>query len=226
MVRVPPVRRRWLLGTTSASLALRWARLREALAAGSVEQGIYRLRGEAWVNAAPARPGRTIRPGDAVRTGAGSEIVYVIARDAMLVRADSRVGLEGPRGALVETGLRIVTGAVLSVFKPGEPKSIFAPTATIGIRGSGAYVEASPRRPYICTCYGIADIVPLAEPAERETVHSTHHSAPRFVLARGARQLIVPAPVFDHTDAELILLESLGGRKPPFVTPGYRPGAY
>lgn len=219
-------RRRWLLRATGAALALHMVLLREALAAGRIEEGVYRVRGEAWVNDAPAQPGMAVRAGDSVRTGTGSEVVYVIARDAMLVRADAQIELDGARGALVETGLRIVSGAVLSVFASGEQRRIRTHTATIGIRGTGIYVESQAERTYVCTCYGVADIVPVDDPAQGETVRTHHHDQPRYVMAQGAPQMIVHAPVINHGDAELILLESLVGRKPPFVTSGYRPGSY
>ncbi len=213
-------RRRFLQGG-AAALALPLVRL--APAAGRVEEGVYRVRGEAWLNGVPLQPGMRVRPGDAIRTGAASELVYVIGRDAMLVRAAAELELAGERDALAASGLRILTGAVLSVFAPGVRRRIQTHTATIGIRGTGIYVEAYDARTYVCTCYGVVDIAPLDDPARAETVRTQHHEAPRFVLARGA---LVHAPVINHSDAELTLLESLVGRKPPFVTSGYRPGAY
>jgi hypothetical protein len=42
-------------------------------------------------------------------------------------------------------------------------------------------------------------------------------------MATGAPQMIMRAPVLNHTDAELILLESLVGRQPPFIGQGVRP---
>ena len=36
-------------------------------------------------------------------------------------------------------------------------------------------------------------------------------------MAMGAPQMLMQAPVINHTDAELTLLESLTGRKPPFA---------
>ena len=150
-------------------------------------------------------------------------MVFVIARDAMLVRADSRVKVEGSAGQLVAAGLRIVTGAVLSVFQPGVPKRIDTQTATIGIRGTGIYVEVQTHRTYVCTCYGTVDIAAVDDPAARETVHTEHHDAPRYVMAHGAPQMIMGAPVVNHTDAELIMLEELVGREPPFVGKGYKP---
>ena len=46
---------------------------------------------------------------------------------------------------------------------------------------------------------------------------STHHDAPRYVYAQEKNgQRIVPAPLINHTDQELALIEALVGREPPF----------
>jgi len=114
------------------------------------------------------------------------------------------------------TGLRVVTGAVLSVFATGERKTIRTPTATIGIRGTGVYVEIEPDRTYVCTCYATADIEATADPQRyRETVTTRHHDEPRYVYATGDA-MMAKAAVLNHTDDELRLLESLVGRTPPF----------
>ena len=43
----------------------------------------------------------------------------------------------------------------------------------------------------------------------------------------GAPQMLMGAPVINHTDSELMLLEGLTGRRPPFMDrPDYRPGRY
>ena len=155
-------RRAWLKG--AAGLVL----LRDARAAGKIEKGVYRVRGEARVNGRQAKRGMEVKAGDVVTTGTDGELVFVIARDAMLVRADSRVEIAGRAGALLETGLRIATGAVLSVFEPGGRKRIRTPTATIGIRGTGIYVELRSDRTYVCTCYGVADLESVDDPAARD----------------------------------------------------------
>jgi len=208
-------RRDWLKG--AAGMAL----LRDALAAGRIEKGVYRARGEARINGAQAKAGMEVKAGDALTTGPQGELVFVIARDAMLVRADSRVEIAGAAGALLETGLRIVGGAALSVFEPGKRKRISTPTATIGIRGTGIYVEQRVDRTYVCTCYGVADLAAVDDPEARETVETTHHDQPRYIMRKGAPQMIMTAPVVDHSDAELILLEGLVGREPLFVGAGY-----
>jgi hypothetical protein len=224
---VKPERRRYLRAGAAAALAMQFAWLRGALAAGSVEKGIHRLRGDVRVNGAPAKEGMDVKAGDVVTTGAASEVVFVTGKDAFLIRANSRVEAQGALGALVLSGLRVVTGAVLSVFTPGERKTLQTATATIGIRGTAVYVEAEESRTYVCTCYGEAEIASTADPSARETVSTTHHEQPRYVMGTGAPQMLMGAPVVNHTDAEVIMLEALVGRRPPFVDrPGYQPGRY
>ena len=203
--------RRHLLQGAVALLAVR-----DALAQGRVERGVYRVRGDVRVNGEPAREGAQVRAGDSIATGADGEMVFVVNRDAMLVRRGSNV-------SLLADGLRAVTGAVLSVFASGQRKQIVTGTAVIGIRGTGVYVEAGQDRSYVCACYGEVTLEPIGDPAARETVRTSHHEQPRYVMATGAPQMIMRAPVLNHTDAELILLESLVGRQPPFIGQGVRP---
>jgi hypothetical protein len=214
---VKPERRRYLRAGAAAALALQFAWLRGLLAAGSVEKGVYRVRGDVRVNGAPAKEGMDVKAGDVVTTGARSDVIFVTGRDAFLVRADSRIEVEGVLGALVLTGLRVVTGAILSVFTPGETKTIRTATATIGIRGTAVYLEVDASRTYVCTCYGEAEIASVADPRARETVRTTRHEQPRYVMGMGAPQMLMGAPVINHTDVELAMLENLVGRRTPFV---------
>ena len=205
-------RRAWLQGTAALLL------VRDALAAGSVEEGIYRVRGEARVNGVRAQRGMRVGPRDTVTTAADGEVVFVINRDAFLLRANSRLEV----GSAAADVFRVVTGALLSVFQPGQRKTLRTATATIGIRGTGIYVESAADKTYACTCYGEAELVPDHDPAARQTVKTTHHDQPRYIMAKGAPQMIMQAPVINHTDAELILLESLVGRSVPFDPQTYK----
>ena len=45
----------------------------------------------------------------------------------------------------------------------------------------------------------------------------TGGDAPRFIYAKGMPRMIEEAPVINHSDAELTLLEGLVGRTPPFA---------
>src|SRR5690606_27992325 len=210
-------RRTWLRGMAALLPLLL---VRRAIARGEVEKGVYRVKGDVRVNGAAAKRGQDIRPGDRITTGPGAELVFVAGEDAFLVRARSDLVYGANAGTQV---LRVVTSAVLSVFGRGR-RGIETPTATIGIRGTGLYLEAEPERTYVCTCYGEVELAARGDPSARETVRTRHHEAPRYIMAKGAPQMLMQAPVINHTDAELILLESLLGREPPFVNqPGLNP---
>ena len=217
-------RRVWLMRTAAggAALALGMAQLREALAQGGVKKGVARVQGEVRVGDKPAQPGMEVRPGDVVTVGPRSEAVFVVGSDAFMARAGSRIELQGDASKSVVSGLRIVTGALLSVFEPGKGRRIQTSTATIGIRGTGIYVEVEKVRTYACTCYGEAELVPVDEPKDAEVVRTTHHDQPRYIYAKGMPRMIDVAPVVNHTDAELILLESLVGRTVPFDSRSYK----
>lgn len=216
-------RRNWLLRTAAggAAVALGMVQLRRALAADSVQKGIARARGEVRIGDLPAKQGMEIKPGDVITTGARAEIVFVVGRDAFMARSGSRIELSGAASQAVISGLRLVTGALLSVFEPGRGRRIQTATATIGIRGTGIYVEVAKARTYACTCYGEAELVPVDEPKDAETVRTTHHDQPRYIYPKGMPRMIERAPVINHTDAELILLESLVGRTVPFDAKSY-----
>ena len=222
--------RRRVLRAAAAAISLQisaqFALLRGALAAGAVAKGVHRVRGDVRVNGVVATEGMDVKAGDVITTGAASEVLFVAGKDAFLVRANSRIEVQGAAGALLISGLRVVSGAVLSVFTPGEPKSIRTPTSTIGIRGTAVYIEAEDARTYACVCYGEADLASSADPSARETVRTWHHDQPRYIMGMGAPQMLTRAPVINHTDVELTMLENLVGRWPPFSPwPGERPRA-
>lgn len=49
----------------------------------------------------------------------------------------------------------------------------------------------------------------------KETVKTNHHDEPRYIYSK--KNIIVKAPVINHTDLELIMLEELVLREPPFI---------
>lgn len=120
-------------------------------------------------------------------------------------------------------GLRLLSGRLLSVFgvrRRDEPLEVRTPTAAIGVRGTGVYVESEPDHSYVCTCYGTPRLAAVGDPASRESVTSEYHDAPRYILGDGAAgKRIEHAPIINHTDMELILIEELVGRVPPFAVP-------
>jgi ferric-dicitrate binding protein FerR (iron transport regulator) len=206
---------------SGAALAVGMAHLRAALAADAIARGVARVQGDVRVNGRPAQQGMRIKAGDSVRTGPDAELVAVVGRDAFLVRADSHVELSGSSTSGGVGILRVVSGALLAVFAPGQPKQVRTASASIGIRGTAVYVELETGRTYVCTCYGTARLTPVDEPKAAETVRTRHHDQPRYIYAKGMPRRIEQAPVVNHTDAELTMLESLVGRKVPFSTSRY-----
>jgi hypothetical protein len=207
-------RRAWLRRALLAGAALPLL-MREVLAAGARPGDMVEVKGEVLLNGKQAAAGAAMKPGDSVVTGRDSSAVFVLGRDAFLMRENSELRTAGS-GVLVDS-LRITTGKLLSVFGNGR-RNITTPTATIGIRGTGIYVEAEAERTYVCTCYGLVDLQANNMREAKETVNTTHHDAPRYILAQGEMpiRMIVPAPVINHSDAELTMLEALVGRTPPF----------
>lgn len=192
----------------------------EALAAGTVggQEGVNRLDGTATVNGVSAKVGTPVKPGDRVATGPGSQAVIVIANDAFLLRGQTAIAFKGKGGVLTE--LTVANGKVLSVLGK-KPLEIQASSASIGIRGTGAYLEVEARRVYFCLCYGEAVI--NGPNMGAKTVKTLHHESPLYLLDDGTTLRAEPGPFLNHTDEELVMLESLVGREPPFMKSGAYP---
>jgi hypothetical protein len=188
--------------------------------------GLHKLSGTVSVNGRPAHQGETVKPGDRVTTGADGEVIYVIGQNAFLQRGGTTVDF----GKTAADFMRVVTGRILSVFGKGD-RQLHISTATIGIRGTACYIEekvgadgtANERAPsYFCLCYGEALLTPTAAPAQQETIRTSYHDHPLYIHADPAMpSAMVTAPVQNHSDAELILLEGLVGRLPPFYGKEY-----
>ena len=187
------------------------AALRVALAQTSAQQGVRAAQGEVKVNGKPATLGGLVRPGDTIEIGKDAVAAFVVGQDAFLMRNDSRAELIG--GGAAVSAVQLLTGALLAVFGGGEHRLTTA-TASIGIRGTGAYTEAEPQRTYFCLCYGTAEVT-ATQGGARESYSTRHHESPKYIYGDGRKDAIVRASVSNHTDAELILLESLVGRTPP-----------
>ena len=183
-------------------------------------QSIYGLSGQVTVNEQQATLATRIKAGDTVQTAQNSEVVFVVNTHSMILRSDSKLVIEQPDNSpesLIIGGLRMLSGKLLSVSR-NVPMRVSSGTATIGIRGTGFYIEADPERTYFCTCYGTTEVQATADPQSRETIAATHHDRPVYIVADGgAGNNIRSAPFVNHTDQELALIETLVGRRTPFV---------
>jgi hypothetical protein len=194
--------------------------LSRALAKGDIPPGVNRLEGTATVNGRPAHVGTPVAVGDRISTARASEAVIVVGKDAFMLRAQTVIEVKGNQGVLSE--VLISTGKVLSVFAP-KPVAIKAATASIGIRGTGAYFEVNDDKSvYFCLCYGEA-LVEGPGMANAKLVQTKHHEQPLMLRDDGGIMRVEPGPFQNHSDAELILLESLCGREPPFTKDGMYP---
>jgi len=176
---------------------------------------VHTLKGSVKINGQDATTSSIISPGDKIITGENARFVFHQGKDAYLLRSHTSMRLEGS-STFVNT-LRIVSGAVLSVFGSGN-KRIITPVATAGIRGTGTYFEVSENDTYLCTCYGDTSLTSNTNPDITESISTTHHESPRYIRNTTEGSFIEKAPVKNHTDAELIMLEATVGREPPFGT--------
>ena len=168
-----------LAGAISRRDALAWLSVapaallvKDALAQPRRPEGMVRAEGDVRVNGAPAKRGQVIKPGDVVATGRNAFAIFTVGEDAFLMRSVSRVETAGSGG--FADVLRLVTGKMLSVFSKGE-RRLESPTATIGIRGTGVYLEVERTRTYACTCYGSVVLAPAGMPQMTENIKTEHH---------------------------------------------------
>mgnify|MGYP000966774378 CR=1 FL=1 len=179
--------------------------------AGAQAQGrgnIVELRGDVLRNGEALRPGASIAPGDSVQTGPGSSVVFVVGDSAFLVRQNTRMALDGDTPSAVKA-LRLLTGAVASVWGRGRERQVVMPTATAGIRGTGVYAEVFAEqayRGYFCNCYGTVD---LAAGTESVVSQASYHQSFWAEPAPRDGRLLTPARAINHTDEELEFLAGL-----------------
>lgn len=217
-------KRRQLLRALVSSGALGAAGLSglmsRALAAGDIPggTGIARLEGTATVNGQAARVGTPVKMGDRVETGAAGKAVVVMKGDAFLLHPKTIIEVRGRDNTL--TDMLVAGGRVLSVFSK-KPVTIKAAVATIGIRGTGAYLEIEPAGVYFCLCYGEALVE--GPKMQAKTVKTTHHETPLMLTEAGGILRADPSGFKNHSDDELVMLEALVGREPPFVKSGVYP---
>ena len=180
-------------------------------------RSIYKLKGQVTIDNVQANINSRITANSLIKTGDSSQLIFVVGQDAFILRENSELQMGGS-DMLIAT-MRMLTGKLLSVFGKRETSHrIQTVTATIGIRGTGIYVESDPQQSYICTCYGRTSIASVDNPNISRDVLSKHHDQPLYVLSGKDSQIIRPAPFINHTDTELALIEELVGRTTPFAT--------
>lgn len=201
--------RREAIAAAGAWLALGGWSTAQAQQRGNVVEFV----GDILLNGRRMLPQQTVQTGDQIQTGPGSRLVFVIGDAAFHVRQNSRLSVE--RGATLNAVslLRLLTGAVVSVFGRGSNRTISTPTLTAGIRGTGVYTEIMDDqggRSYFCNCYGAVDV---AAGPDRAFSQASYHQAFWGEPAARNGRFIRPANAINHTDEELEFLARLVGQR-------------
>jgi hypothetical protein len=196
-------RRRSFLQAAAAWTAL--GGFRSALA--QQRSNVVDLRGDAFVNGQKLRQDQFVQTGDSVETGPDSSLVFVMGNSAFLVRQNSRLEVERGDTLFSVSVLRLLTGAVLSVWKNGSYRAITTPTLTAGIRGTGVYTEvAADGRSYLCNCYGTVE---LNAGRDRILSKSDYHQSFWAEVAPREGRTLTPAGAINHTDEEVEMVAAL-----------------
>lgn len=192
-----------------------------AVALGQVVSEVHELRGTVRVNGALVTRRTRFKPGDHIVCGNDGYLVFIHGDDAYMLRSRSELVI-GPRADDPQRmGLfNLVTGALGAVFRRKSGfRQVRTQLATIGIRGTGFYVETRGDGTYFCTCWGAVEIQANDSPSEREQIESRNHT-PRLIRANaidGTR--LKPAAFETHTNEEMDILEKCVGRRSPILFP-------
>ncbi|MBF0378823.1 MAG: FecR domain-containing protein [Desulfamplus sp.] len=189
-----------------------------AMGKAEIPQGIQKIEGDVTINGIPAKVGDIVSPDDVIVTGKDSSVIFTFGDSSCLMRANSKLTVEssektGDKNKFINA-LRLIDGKLLSAFGKGD-KTVQTPSAYIGIRGTGLYVETDHKKTYVCACYGKITLRHAIYPSKEEKLTTKHHESARYI--NQVEGDISPAPMLNHTDAELTMLEALVGRKPPFL---------
>ena len=172
---------------------------------------IRELSGDVTLNGFAATRQSALQAGNSIVTGADGRVRFTIGNDAFFLRPNSRMRLDAsqPAEAFIDF-LRLVTGAFGATFERGLRRSIVTPTSTIGIRGTGVYVEADAGWTYACTCFGTTEV---SSSMKENFVVSAHNHQARLIRAGVPIERVA---MVRHTNEEMAALEALVGRPNPF----------
>jgi len=183
---------------------------------------VVELMGDATVNGQRLLPQQSVVTGDEIVTGPGSTLIFVVGNSAFHMRQNTSMLVERGPSLNAVSLLRLLTGAVVSVWGKGSSRRIITPTLTAGIRGTGVYTEVfsgQSGRTYFCNCYGVVD---LASGKDREVSESSYHQAVWGEPALDGRSALTPARAINHTDEELEYLARLVGQRTAWQISGQK----
>ena len=201
----------WFQRRAVVRAAAAWAAM-GGLSAAIAQQrsNVVQRTGDALLNGKRMVAGQSVQTGDQLQTGPGGNMVFALGNAAFLMRQNTMATVERGNTLNAVGLLRLVTGAVASVWAPGEHRGIVTPTLTAGIRGTGVYAEVMPdqdNRTYFCNCYGTVD---LSAGGVQKTSEAQYHAA---FWSQSQGVPLAPAAAINHTDEELEFLAQLLGQR-------------
>ena len=200
----------WFQRRSFIKAAAAWTAMGGAAAAHAQQRtNVVEMVGDITVNGERLMPQRALQTGDQIATGPNSHVVFVVGNSSFLVRQNSRLAVERGRTLNTVSLLRMLTGAVASVWGPGSNRRIVTPTLTAGIRGTGVYTEVLPDqgyRSYFCNCYGTVD---MAAGGDRLVSQSDYHQSFWGEAQAKNGRFLTPAGAINHTDEEMEYLARL-----------------
>ena len=190
------------------------------MALAQQRSNVVEMVGDVLLNGRRLQTQQTIQTGDEIVSGPASRLIFMIGNAAFHVRQNSRLTVERGRTLNTVSLMRLLSGAVVSVFGRGGNRQIATTTLTAGIRGTGVYTEVMAdqgNRTYFCNCYGAVDLERGG--ARVASVSAYHQSFWGEARAQGGR-FITPAPALNHTDEELEFLARLIGQRTAWQVAG------
>jgi hypothetical protein len=213
----------WFQRRSFLQAAAAWTGMGGFAAAQAQQRGnIVELRGDALINGQRLTSQQTVQTGDSLETGPGSQLVFVIGTSSFLVRQNSRFSVERGSTLNAVSVLRLLTGAIASVWGRGNSRQIVTPTLTAGIRGTGVYTEVLPQqgfRSYFCNCYGTVD---MRSGPDRTISQADYHQAFWGEVEPKNGRMLTPATALNHTDEELEMLAGLVNQQTAWQALGRR----
>lgn len=213
----------WFQRRSFIKAAAAWTAMGGAAAAhAQARSNIIELNGDALINGQRLLPQQVIQTGDRLETGPRSTLIFVMGNSSFQLRQNTNLTVERGASITAVSLLRMLTGAVVSVWGKGSRREIVTPTLTAGIRGTGVYTEilaGQDNRSYFCNCYGTVD---MGAGSERLVSQSSYHQA--FYGEGQAKdgRFLTPAPAINHSDEELEFLARLVDQRTAWQLAGAR----
>jgi hypothetical protein len=149
-------------------------------------------------------------------------VIFVLGNSAFHVRQNSMMTIDRGVSLFAVSVLRLITGAVVSVWGKANKRLIITPTLTAGIRGTGVYTEVfanQDQRSYFCNCYGEVE---MRAGDDQVLSRSQYHQSFWGEVAAKNGRMLTPAKAINHTDEELEYLARLTGQRTAWQIAGHK----